>query len=284
MANEKQEPSVEDRVIPLAAIVIRENAGRFLRVRTAPKELVESIRSVGLLHPPVVEPDPSSPPLWDGPGLDASLVRGRFILVIGEKRVLALRELQAVVTRASIRTFSSKTERDASAYHENKVRKDLGLYEECQVVARFVKSHGLSISEASRALRTPPVTVGLYVRAVTKLAPALLEEFSRANEVEARHYLYAARFDTLERQRQALEDKYKRRLSRPSSAVRTGMKKLEEGQHAYEDDLLTERERRLVQSTLSWFVRDRDWPFQKTRHSRFKTTTTTTKAKKKKTS
>jgi len=171
-------PSVEDKVVDVSSIgILPTNLGRWKSARVAPTWLVESIRDLGLLQAPVVRPAgfPLDPPNKD------------YILVIGEKRMLALRELGASVARVSVRTFESPEHAHAAAIAENIDRDELTLHDEMQVVVRYAKTTRRDVGIVARDLRMSVKRVNLYLKAHSQMAPDLMKDMvaiqSRAHAV-----------------------------------------------------------------------------------------------------
>jgi ParB/RepB/Spo0J family partition protein len=165
----KPEPSVEDKVVPISSIAIPDqNLGRWKNARLAPIWLVNSIRELGLLQPPVVRPSgfPLDPPNKD------------YVLVIGEKRFLAARELGVSVLRVSVRTFESPERAHAAAIAENVDRVDLSLHDEMQVVVRYAKTTRRDVQQVAKDLRMTRKQVATYLTAHSQMAPALMVDFA----------------------------------------------------------------------------------------------------------
>lgn len=162
-------PSVEDKVVAMSSIgILPTNLGRWKSARTAPPWLVESIKDLGLLQAPVVRPAgfPLDPP------------NKEYILVIGEKRMLALRELGASVVRVSVRTFESPEHAHAAAIAENIDRVELTLHDEMQVVVRYAKTTHRDVAAVARDLRMSVKRVNLYLKAHGQMAPDLMKEMA----------------------------------------------------------------------------------------------------------
>ncbi len=98
--------------------------------KTSLKELAASIRTNGLLQPLLVRPT------------DETKSKGRYEVVCGHRRLLALREAGVEKCAVSIRELTDDEAADAQQV-ENLQREDVPPLEEGEALAALVKKHGL---------------------------------------------------------------------------------------------------------------------------------------------
>lgn len=178
-----QAPDVREEVLPINSIARIDNLGRWKSARLAPMWLVDSIREHGLLEPILVRPR----------GLSLDPPNKPYVLVAGEKRLLAVTELGDSVIRASVRSFVSAEKAHAAAIVENLHRTDLSLHDEMQVVARYSKRTRRSPAAIAHDLQLPLRRVQTLLKASEQMAPDLMFEFSKCqSRLRAKIFLIAA--------------------------------------------------------------------------------------------
>ncbi len=151
----------------------------------APEELEElaaSIKSVGLLHPPVVRPRP------DGTG---------FELISGERRYRAskLAGLEAipVLIRESTNVASAQ-----AALIENVQRVDLNAIEIAKGLRRLMESFGYNQDELSECVGKKRSTVANYLRLLS--LPKAIQDSVNSGEISMGHAKAILSVDGFERQ------------------------------------------------------------------------------------
>lgn len=255
-------PGVEDKVVPVASIgILPTNLGRWKRSRVAPPWLVESIKDLGLLQAPVVRPAgfPLDPPNKD------------YVLVIGEKRMLAIREIGAELVRVSVRTFPSPEKAHAAAIAENIERVDLSLHDEMQVVVRYAKTARRNAHEVAKDLRMQQRKVETYLKAHAQMSPALLKEFAtitsrahgflflsaavRTKNHERQHAIVYGKLKPLPRKRNVRAIVKAVEMVRSAEVLKLRLKGKEAAMaHMEAHRPLNARERDLVALVLQWMI------------------------------
>lgn len=132
------------------------------------EELAQSIRAVGLLHPPLVRP----------------LVNGMFEIVSGERRFRAC-QLAGLKTIVVLMRDSSQFASAQAALIENVQRVDLNPLEIAKALQRLHEEFSLSQEELSHKIGKKRSTIANYFRLLA--LPKNIQESIRANRITMGH-------------------------------------------------------------------------------------------------
>lgn len=241
--------NVVEKTLPIHLIDSTENLGRLEEVPRAPKRLVESIRENGLLQPIVVEP-------VDG---------GRFRLIAGQSRLMALRELGEQYVRASIRTFDSEVAARAAALAENTVRDDFSLYEETMLVHRLCTKYKADPSDLARLLGHTGGRIRAMIRVPDILTKAQLEAFRKCKSRQIAHMFIRAAEVRSKTERDKLLHKPDTlavpRVRGPKTVMSFRDDLESDVEVTFRGRKLTQRERAVLNAAMQWLLRATDNPF-----------------------
>jgi ParB family chromosome partitioning protein len=148
------------------------------------EELAESIRSVGLIHPPLVRRKP------DGTG---------FELISGERRFRAAR-IAGLETIPVMITDATNMASAQAALIENVQRVDLNAIEVAKGLRRLMETFGFSQDELSERVGKKRSTIANYLRLLT--LPKKIQDSLNAGEITMGHAKAILSVEGFERQMQ----------------------------------------------------------------------------------
>lgn len=241
--------TVVDKTLPIRLIDSTENLGRLEESPRAPRRLVDSIRENGLLHPIIVEP----------------VEGGRYRLIAGQSRLMALRELGEEYVRASIRTFESDVEARVAALSENIIRDDFTLYEETMLVHRLCTKFKADPSDLARLLGQTGGRIRAMIRVPDILTKAQLEAFKRCKNRNVAHlFIRAAEVRSKVERDKILADPDKLTVPRvrgPKTLMSFSDDLESDVEVSFRGKKLSVRERAVLNASMQWVLRRTDNPF-----------------------
>lgn len=178
----EQEQIQQLRTIPIEKISLNPFQPRRIFDPSELEDLAASIKSVGLLHPPVVRPRP------DGSGYE---------LISGERRYRACKlaglEVIPVLIRESTNVASAQ-----AALIENVQRVDLNAMEIAKGLRRLMESFGYNQDELSDCVGKKRSTVANYLRLLS--LPKAIQDSVNSGEISMGHAKVILSVDGFERQ------------------------------------------------------------------------------------
>lgn len=257
---EARAAGVLDVTLPFSEIDLDpdENLGRKTRVRVAPPWLVASIREHGHLDPLVV----------------TRKADGRYLVVAGESRYLALRELGVAVVRCSLRLYGSNGQLRLAAMASNAHRESLSLGEQTWLIGKMLKSKDVTVDEVVRKLpHLKRHTVLSMERACNLFSAEQLEKLAAAPDETVHLLLGAAEQRDGPKREMAILEAFARSIAtrrtqrvakgRTAKKIESYLYKVEETPAAslqYRGTPLNDREKALVADTARWTAGHAEFP------------------------
>lgn len=217
--------------LPLSLIIVNPYQPRREFKTEELEELAQSIRTVGLLHPPLVRPLPAS---------------SQYELISGERRFRAAQLASLTTIPVYIRQTSSQISAQA-ALIENIQRVDLNPLEIAQALKRLTLEFGLNQDELSQRIGKKRSTVANYLRLLT--LPPFIQDSLRQEKITMGHAKALLAVEQEKQQSLLYEQIIKERLTvrqAEQAAARVGKKKgKEEGLPCSQDPHLEDLSRQM---------------------------------------
>lgn len=183
-------------VVPLEDISMNPYQPRKEFVKEEIEELAQSIRSVGLIHPPLVRPLES--------------LQGKYELIAGERRCRAASIAGLKTIPVAVIEQKQNYSAEASLI-ENLQRVDLNALEIAQALKRLLVDYGLQQEQLAQRVGKKRSTIANYLRLLT--LPGVIQESLRIGELTMGHAKVILSLEETEKQLELHAQIVKEKLS-----------------------------------------------------------------------